>query len=108
MTISLLKEIINVQDNIRIENSLEEIDLANTNVSIGIENTIVQGSMSQIVQEIIKEIVLVSMIEIGRDLAIVKSGEAEIAILNNTLDSRDIQPNHHLLILHIWEITVDD
>jgi hypothetical protein len=73
MTISLLKETTNVQENIRIENNSDVIDLANTSVNIGIENTIVQGNMSQIVQEIIKEIVLVSMIEIGRDLAIVKS-----------------------------------
>ena len=90
MTTSLLREIINVQENIRIESSLDEIDLAITSVSIGIENTIVQGNMSQIVQEIIKEIVLVSMIEIGRDLAIVKSEEVEIAMQNNTLDIKDI------------------
>jgi hypothetical protein len=108
MTISLLKETTNVQENIRIENNSDVIDLANTSVNIGIENTIVQGNMSQIVQEIIKEIVLVSMIEIGRDLAIVKSEEVEIAMQNNTLDIKDIQPHHHLLILHIWEITVDN
>jgi hypothetical protein len=109
MTTSLLREIINVQENIRIESSLDEIDLAITSVSIGIENTIVQGNMSRIVQEIIKEIVLVSTREIGRDLAIVKSGEAEIVMLNNTLGIRDTQlPHHLLLILHIWEITVDN
>lgn len=108
MTISLLKETTNVQENIRIENSSDVIDLATTSVNIGIENTIVQGNMSQIVQEIIKEIVLVSMIEIGRDLAIVKSEEVEIAMQNNTLDIKDIQPHHHLLILLIWEITVDN
>lgn len=101
--ISLLKEITNARENIKIENSLDANDLV-MNAIIDIENMNVQGNMNQIVQEIIKEIVLVSTIEIGSDLEIVKREEVEIVTVNNTLDIKDIQP-HRLLILHIWETT---
>lgn len=104
--ISLLKEITNARENIKIENSLDANDLV-MNAIIDIENMNVQGNMNQIVQEIIKEIVLVSTIEIGSDLEIVKREEVEIVTVNNTLDIKDIQP-HRLLILHIWETTVDN
>jgi hypothetical protein len=107
MITSLLKETINVQENIKIENSLDVTDLVITNVNIGTENTKGQNITNKIVQEIIKEIVLVSMIEIGKDLEIGNKGEVEIDTANNTLDIKDTQP-HHLPILHIWEITVAD
>jgi len=105
--IFLLKEITNAPENTKIENSLGVIDLVVISATIDIESTIVQGNMNQIVQEIIKEIVLVSTIEIGNDLEIVRTGEVGIVTVNNTLDIKDIQP-HHLLILHIWETTVDN